>query len=130
MKGSLQIHQSCTNVIFITSKFYFLLSGTTEVSRKDIATVVKFLAPVDLQNLYEALDIPKREVQKAEASASISDVDLKAKDVLRQWKQKRGKLATRQAILDALEECENLEAKEKLEKEWTGKGNNTIFFFM
>ena len=84
--------------------------------------MVKLLAPADHQHLYDALGIPKREVQKAEASASTSDVDLKAKEVLRQWKQKKGKLATRQAILDALKECENTEAKEKLEETWTQKG--------
>ena len=89
--------------------------------------MVKFLAPVDLQNLYEALGIPKRKVLKAEASASTSDVDLKAKEVLRQWKQKKGKLATRKTILDALQKCENLEAKEQLEEEWTRKGNKQNF---
>ena len=105
------------HVLFITSSL-----GMIEISQKDITTVVKLLAPADHQNLFDALGIPNRDVQKAEAGASTSDVDQKAKAVLRQWKQKKGRAATRQAILGALHECENLEAEENLEEKWTEKG--------
>ena len=93
-----------------------------KISEKDFTTVVELLSAADLQKLYNALDIPHRDAEKAEIGASTSDVNLKAKAVLRQWKQNKGKSASRQAILEALHECRNLEAVEKLEEKWTGRG--------
>ena len=93
-----------------------------EISEKDFTTVVELLTAAELQKLYEALNISYRDSEKAEIGASTSDVNLKAKAVLRQWKQNNGRLASRQAILDAVHECGNLEAEEKLTEKWTGKG--------
>ena len=45
-------------------------------------------------------------------------VYLKARSVLETWRKQEGSKASRQAILDALENCKNKDAKEKLQTQW------------
>ena len=94
-----------------------------EISGDDLSDVIELLGPDDFQKLFDALQIHHRDVQKAEERSGTKDVDLKAKAVLRHWKQTQGHNASRQHILDALYRCGNIQAKENLIKIWKIKGN-------
>ena len=99
--------------------------------------MAKQLKRDELHYLFEALDIDYREIEKAQYEADTNDVNLQAKNVLRKWKQKIGKKATRNAILEALKECKFTSAIEELQKTWaiTAKGDSPVsvkfqdFFF-
>ena len=92
------------------------------ISEEDFTTVARLLSADDLQKLYTALGIPLQDVEKAEINAATTDVDLRARAVLIDWRKKKGSSASRQALLDALQKCRNFEAAGKLEEMWTGKG--------
>ncbi|XP_072049912.1 uncharacterized protein [Amphiura filiformis] len=88
------------------------------VTDSDFGDVTKLLGPDDLQKLFCELDLTSQQIEKAERSAGTRDVELTAKSVFQFWRKERGQQATHFAILDGLEACENLEAKEELEEKW------------
>ena len=77
----------------------------------------------DFKKLFLALGFELRDVEKEQRNADTTDVDIKAWYVLRKWRNKLGKKATRSCILNALEKCRNLEAREILENTWNHEGN-------
>ena len=85
--------------------------------------MTQLLGPDDLQQLYHALDLTYSDVQKAERNADTTDENIRAWHVLRLWRNRLGRNATRQAILDALENCRNLEARDMLDYTWNERGN-------
>ena len=91
-----------------------------EISDRDLKTVIKQLSRDDLQNLYIELELTAGTVQKAEYRANTTDVELKAMEVLREWRRDKGPQATKTAILDALTECNKIEVVEELTKIWKG----------
>ena len=56
-------------------------------------------------------------------------MNLRAKNVLRFWRQRKGNLATRNVVLQALEKIRNRHAIEQLEAEWNMKGELESYFF-
>ena len=56
--------------------------------------------------LFKEIGLTSNEVGKAKRIVQIEDAGLKAKAVLRKWKKKEGKKATREALLKALAECQ------------------------
>ena len=105
---------------------YFIFVDTKwrerEISEDDLNDVTELLDPDDLQKLFDELQIHHRDVRKAEERVSTKDVDLKARAVLRHWKKIQGHKASKQFILDALDRCENIQAKENLIAAWEMKG--------
>ncbi|XP_072048939.1 uncharacterized protein [Amphiura filiformis] len=83
----------------------------------EIGNVIKQLGPDDLQKLYSALGLSSQQVQKIESSTETTDVDLRARCVLEFWRE-NNQQASHNVIIDALEKCQNREAKEKLETLW------------
>ena len=79
---------------------------------------MRLLGSSDLQHLYTALGISHHDVEKAEDSVQLRDVSLKANAVLRFWLKDKGEKATRSAIFDALRNCRNTSAVEKLKRIW------------
>ena len=55
-------------------------------------------------------------------STGTRDVIVNARKVLELWRDQKGHLATRQAILEALDGCGNRNAREQLEETWKLKG--------
>ena len=80
------------------------------------------LGPADLQNLFYSLRLTTPDIEKAEGSSGTSDVDLRARKVLEMWRQRNGKQATRERVLQALGACENKNARDKLEQIWNTEG--------
>ena len=71
-----------------------------------------------LHILYMALDLPDHEVENAERNANTTDVAIRARKVLLHWRTIRGSTATKQAILEALQECGYGGAIELLLEQW------------
>ena len=88
------------------------------ISDQNLEYVVDLLGPSDLQHLFNALDIPHRDVEKAEMKANTNDVNIQAMYVMRHWRSIRGVRATKEAILEALQRCNNIQNKEELEIYW------------
>ena len=90
------------------------------MSNKDIVIITSKakLQSDDLHNLFSELDIEDTDVEKAEKMADSRDFKLQANKVLKMWRTKNGKKATRKAIINALTECNLIEAKEILEEKW------------
>ena len=76
------------------------------------------LGPADLQHLFNSLDIPHRDIEKAQMSVNSNDVNLQGLAVLRYWQRLRSSKATKEAILEALQRCNNIQNKEELEIFW------------
>ena len=83
----------------------------------DITNKTKLLHS-DLHNLFSELGIEDTDVENAERIADSRDFKLQAKKVLKMWRTKNGRNATRKAVIDALMECGLVEAKEILEEKW------------
>ena len=101
--------------------FYALTSigtGMQKVSDKDIADVVKELSQIELKHVYEELGLSHIEVENAEDEEKSNALDLKAKRVLRHWRQMNGSQASRKKILHALEKCKYRNAMEELQEKW------------
>ena len=90
------------------------------VTDRDIGDVVSSLSLSAVQLLYEKLEIPYTDVEKQEENAGCRDPDIKARYVLRYWRQINGKKATRRRLLEALKICKFIKAMETLEKRWYG----------
>ena len=91
-----------------------------KVSDKDIFDITRKtkLTHADLHNLFSELGIDDTDVENAERMADSRDFQLQAKNVLKMWRTKNGRNATRKAIIDGLTECDFKEAKEILEEKW------------
>ena len=97
------------------------------VSDDDINDITKLnLDYNDFQNLYAELPIPSHEVTNTVHSTGTRNVIVNAREVLKLWRHRRGQLATRQAILKALDGCRNRDAREQLEETWKLKGEFII----
>ena len=70
-------------------------------SESDFRKVTNELGPDELQHLFHNLGIPQRDIEHAEKSADTTDTRLKARAVLRRWKQTKGRAATREVLLEA-----------------------------
>ena len=92
-----------------------------KVSDKDISAITykTKLQHAELHFLFYELGIADADVENAKRMADSKDFRLQANKVLQMWRTKNGKNATRNAIIDALTECDLKEAKEILEEEWT-----------
>ncbi len=84
--------------------------------------MIELLGVDDLHKLFYALLIEHKVVDKVEKSTQSSDVNLQAKAVLRFWRKRELWKATRQRVLNALRSCDNIEAVQRLEDIWGGKG--------
>ena len=76
-----------------------------EVTKEDIVEVTNALGLNELQHLLDNLHIAQRDQEIAEKGADTTDPILKARAVLRWWRKKRGKHATRQALIEAKEKA-------------------------
>ena len=91
----------------------------TEVSYSDFKDITGLLGHTELQMFFPELGLSPEDIEKAEYSASTSDVNLRARNVLRKWHQKNGLEATREAVLQALNRCEyNMQWKTDREMEF------------
>ncbi|XP_072027834.1 uncharacterized protein [Amphiura filiformis] len=90
------------------------------VSDKDISDVANKadLAYEDLENLYIELEIKSADIDNAKRVANTLDFKIQATKVLEHWRKSSGSKANRKTILDALQECDLIEAKEILEEKW------------
>ena len=82
-------------------------------------TVAKLLSINELKFLYVELGLEYRDVEKTEAEASTTNVNLKAKQVLLEWLKNKGHDATRECVLEALDKCGNTRAIGELLKTWS-----------
>ena len=71
---------------------------TLKVTDEDIKKVSIELGPDELKYLYDNLGLKPHKVQHAEASAGTDDTILKARAVLRWWRQEEASGATREAL--------------------------------
>ena len=79
----------------------------------------------DIQRLFSALNMEEIEVEKAKRNADSNDVDLMGRAVLVFWKKTRGRDATRQAMLKAMDGYHDPQAKGKLIQRWQQKYSST-----
>ena len=79
--------------------------------------MVNVLDPAQLQKLFVRLGLQKLDTDKARYRGGKKVSDLQ---VLHQWREMRGPEATKEHILEALEKCGNMEARDKLSVEWMG----------
>ncbi|XP_072017961.1 uncharacterized protein [Amphiura filiformis] len=91
------------------------------VSDNDINDVVykTHLGRNLLQRLFHQLGITTSDIEYAERMADTRDFKLQSIQVLHFWRQSNGEKATRKAIINALIECNLIEAKEMLVRKWT-----------
>ena len=88
--------------------------------------MTQLLGSDDLQNLFLALDLQPRDIESEQRNADTTSVEIMAWYVLRKWRNMLGRKATRGSILDALDKCRNVEAREILDYTWNQRGN--IYF--
>ena len=81
--------------------------------------VTEVVNPNDLRRLYVKLNITEAKVEHAEVGHT--DSQLRGKAVLMKWRQEHAGDATKRAILEALEQCDNREASQALIDMWTKK---------
>ena len=93
-----------------------------KVSARDIGDIIRLLSPSDSHELFHALDIKERDIATEKENANSADPIIQARTVFNFWIKTKASKATRQAILDALRKCCNIDAKEILEDIWAGKG--------
>ena len=86
----------------------------------------------DLHKLYGELDLTLAEIDRQERKANTRDYTLQAVHILSYWREKNGEVATRKTILDALHECNHVEAKQTLEGkyEWGCTDEGTCISFL
>ena len=90
---------------------------TAKISDREIRDVTEEVSPNDLQHLYLELKLPRPMVEHAEFGHS--DSQLRGRSVLVEWRKQRPDEATKRAVLEALNNCHNLEATQALLKKWT-----------
>ena len=77
-------------------------------SEADFRDITDELGPNELRHLFHNLGISQRDIEHAEESANTSDTRLKARAVLRWWKQTKGWAATLEALLEAKRKLANI----------------------
>ena len=97
-----------------------------QATDRDFGDLIRLLGADDLHELFPALDIKYTDIEKEEVGAASPHPDLKARNVLNFWRQNKASEATCQALLDALQHCGNVHAKETLEDMWNGKGRISV----
>ena len=70
-------------------------------SDTDFRDITDELGPDELQHLFHNLGISQRDIEHAEKSADTTDTRLRARAVLRWWRQTQGRAATLEALLAA-----------------------------
>ena len=77
------------------------------------------------------LHLENADIETAKRRADRNDVKLQAVEIFMFWRQRNGKRASRLALIEALYNCDLVEAKEILEDEWHFQfpGNITITAF-
>ena len=71
------------------------------LTEQDFREVTDELGPDELRHLFHILGISERDIEHAERSADTPDTRLKARAVLRWWKQTKGRDATHESLLEA-----------------------------
>ena len=91
---------------------------------KDINAVVSKakLFKDDLDRLFNDLNIEPQDIERAKHSAGTNDVGLQAIRVLKEWRQSKGRDATRQEIITALQLNNRADAVQILCKRWKMTG--------
>ncbi|XP_072022692.1 uncharacterized protein [Amphiura filiformis] len=74
----------------------------------------------ELKHLFKELSIHETDIENAERIADTRDFKHQSNQVLQKWLQRNGERATRKTVIDALEGCRFVNAKEILEKRWSG----------
>ena len=127
MNPMFQFHSKITTSTWVqiisiqfVDKNTFVSYIVEKATNRDFIDITRLLDPDDLQELFYELDIKKHYSDREEKSADSTDPGIKAKEVLISWRKREAKNATCQALLDALERCRNIEAKETLEDMWNG----------
>ena len=72
----------------------------------------------DFDNLFDELEISKADQDNGRRKADTLDFKLQASAILHDWRKRKGKDATRNAIINALRECDFHHAVEILQTEW------------
>ena len=104
----------------------FLKFHADKVTSRDIGDVIRLLGTDDFHELFHALDINDSDIEKEKKNADSAHPGQQARAVFNFWIKTKGKEATRQAILGALERCGNIEDKEILEDIWDGNGKKVM----
>ena len=73
----------------------------TRVTERDICEATNELGPYELRHLFHNLGMSDSDIEHAERSADTYDTRLQARAVLRLWKKINGRVATREALLEA-----------------------------
>ncbi|XP_072041412.1 uncharacterized protein [Amphiura filiformis] len=73
----------------------------------------------DLKHLFNELGMEGSAIENAEGRADTKDFQLQSIRVLKTWRQTNGEKGTRKAVVEALEECSLVEAKEILVDKWS-----------
>ena len=99
---------------------YFNQLDIKTVSDKDIRDVAgnAGLRHSDLENLFVVLGLQADAIENAQRLAGTNDYKLQAASVLRSWRETNGNAATKQVIINALEECQYTGAVEILLGKW------------
>ena len=84
---------------------------------RDVASRAE-LTHSELHHLFGELGISHADIENQERIADTKDYYIQADRVLQYWRQKNGKDATRQKVLDSLQECKYNRAKEILIERW------------
>ena len=79
----------------------FTDSTMAEVTETDFQKVTDSFGPDQLQNFFHSMGIEQRDIEHAEKSADTTDTRLKAKAVLRWWRQNKGRAAIHKVLFDA-----------------------------
>ena len=88
------------------------------------------LSVSDLEHLFLQLGMSRLDIDNIKHNAGNEPVDIQADRVLKEWRQRRGGNATRQAIISALEACNRIEASEALSKLWGMKTKGTANYYV
>ncbi|XP_072013987.1 NLR family CARD domain-containing protein 4-like [Amphiura filiformis] len=89
----------------------------SDIDLWDVANEAK-LCHADFKNLFIKLRIEASDVENAEHMTDSRDVKLRAIHVLQFWRKSSGREATRQKLIQALQECGLREAEQILEEKW------------
>ena len=96
------------------------LEGGEKVTDRDILDVAKIIsATADVKMFYTYLGMKAREVEVAEQQANTTNLIIKARAVLIDWRKFNGKFATRDRVKAAMKAMKSwTELIEELEKVW------------
>ncbi|XP_072033665.1 uncharacterized protein [Amphiura filiformis] len=92
----------------------------------DFLAAIQILGHDELKKLFYALGMKQRDIEMVDKCNATRSEDLLAIDILQKWQKADGPKATRQAVLDALRYCNNIEAEEELTCKWNNKLQDTL----